>query len=255
MDSLAPASLTPEQTDSLLSALGDASPYERELLEEQLVAGHHHLIERMARRYAHRGIDVEDLRQVATLAVLNAIRRFDPERGNFVAFASVTIAGELKRHFRDHGWLVRPPRSLQELQAEISNVTEEHRGAEQTVAVLAAELDVQPERIREAQYARNGFRGVSIDSPTRGPDGNQRLSDTLGAEESAFEFIDSWSDVPSAWHKLSPEQRQLLELRFYRDLSQDKIAKILGISQMQVSRRLRAVLTLLREQLAHQQVA
>lgn len=250
-------SLSSDETTALFIALRGARPHERELIEEQIMTSHLYLSERIARHYSARGIDVDDLRQVASLALLNALRRFDPERGAFPAFASVTIAGEIKRHFRDHGWMVRPPRSLQELQAEIQHATAEATdGSDQqtTTAELAARLDVDPRRIQEARAARQCFNAASIDSPVPGSDGQRTMADTLGSEDPQYAFIDEWTALPPAWRRLSDDQRQLLELRFYRDLNQKSIGDILGISQMQVSRRLRAVLEILREELTYPDV-
>lgn len=258
MDPLCTSRLTPEETTSLLSALQTATPFERELLEEQIVAGNLYLADRISRHYASRGLDLEDLRQVAGLALLKALRRFDADRGSFVAYASVSIAGEIKRYFRDHGWMIRPPRSIQELHIEIGQVTQEQLQGdshEVTLENLAERLDVPAQRIREARSASRCFSPESIDGPLPGPDRGRTMADTLGSEEPLYGFVDNWCALPAAWHKLTCEQRELLELRFYRDLTQERIAAILGISQMQVSRRLKAVLAVLREELSSSQAA
>jgi RNA polymerase sigma-B factor len=238
----APAPVT-DETHDLLRAAAQAPDDERSRIEELLTVRHMALVRRLASRYARRGADTEDLVQVASIALVKAMRRFDVDKGDFVPFARATILGEIKRHFRDSCWAVRPPRRMQELQADVQaavelRVAEGHR--EPTVAEIAEELGASVAEVREAHTAADCYAPRSLDHPT-GASGRP-LADSLRVEDDSYDFVDEWTTVSPLCRSLDAEDRRLLVLRFVEDKTQQEIGADLGISQMQVSRRLRRLL-------------
>ncbi len=243
--------LTSAQTTALLLAAASSPPDERATIEDQVVTAHMPLAARIAGRYRQRGIDVEDLTQVAHLALVMAARRFDHERGEFPAFASVTISGEIKKYFRDHGWMMRPPRSVQLLQASIGRAEELHARAGDDrpgIDQMALELDVDRNAVADAMTARGCFSMASLDAPTFGND--RTLGDSVASVGDDLDLVDGWVDLRPAWDLLDAADKQLLVLRFFDDLTQENIARIVGSTQMQISRRLKAVLATLKESMA-----
>ena len=221
---------------------------ERAVLEDEIVRRHLGLVKHLASRYFGRGADREDLIQVASFALVKAIRGFDRTKGDFVPFATVTIRGEIKKYFRDYCWGVRPPRRIQQLQANISKVIEERLQADARTpghVDLADDLDTDVLEIREALSARGCFSPASLDQPSHA-DG-QSLGDNLTVEEEAYDFIEHWVTVGPLCEQLDDDERELLRLRFVEDKTQQEIATLIGVSQMQVSRRLAALLQTLRE--------
>lgn len=244
----APVVSIDDPTD-LLEKAADADPHERVLLEDELVHRYLSLARHLAGRYAGRGADREDLVQVASFALVKAIRGFDHEKGEFVPFATVTILGEIKKYFRDQCWGVRPPRRIQQLQADIASATERRLQAEARSpddSDLAEELGADVSDIREAQAARSCFSPSSLDQPTRL--GGRPLGESLTMEESAYDFIEEWVSVAPLCRQLDDAERELLRLRFVEDKTQQEIAAIIGVSQMQVSRRLSKLLETLRSE-------
>ena len=236
-----------DDTHLLIEAAAAAGIAEREALEDQVVRRHLGLARNLSARYAGRGVDRDDLNQVANYALVKAIRGFHHDRGEFVPFATVTILGEIKKHFRDHFWGVRPPRRIQQLQADISRATERllQNDSESPRDVdIARELDANIVDVREAMAARGCFSPSSLDQPVR--DGGQPVGETIAFDESAFGFIDDWVTVGPLCGGLTDDERLLLRLRFVEDKTQQEIAKIVGVSQMQVSRRLGKLLEQLR---------
>jgi len=234
-------------TNDLLEAAACAVPADRTLMEDEVVRRHLGLARHLAGRYNNRGADREDLGQVASFALVKAIRGFDQTKGDFVPFATVTILGEIKKYFRDQCWSVRPPRRIQQLQSDISKATERHLQQDAHapgVADLAAELGADTAEIREAQAARGCFSPSSLDQPSR--DGGRPLGESIPTEESAYDFIEDWVTVGPLCRELTDDERELLRLRFVEDKTQQEIATIVGVSQMQVSRRLAKVLDQLR---------
>jgi RNA polymerase sigma-B factor len=207
------------------------------------------LAEYLARRFVGRGEALEDLVQVADIGLISAIDRFDPHRGyQFASFASSTIVGELKRHFRDKGWSIRVPRQLQEtgllLNRELPILTQE-LGRSPTIAEVAARLQIDPEQVLESLEAAQAYSTASLDAPA-GVTGVAPV-DTLGAEDGAFERMEGWAAVAPAIKDLPDRERHVLYLRFFEDMTQSEIAAEIGVSQMHVSRILRQTLDLLRE--------
>lgn len=204
-----------------------------------LILDHLSFAARLARGYRGRGVDADDLEQVAYLALVKAAAGFDEDRGAFAAFATATIRGELKRHFRDRAWGVRPPRRVQELQARLSA---EHDGTDITtaqVARLSERLGVPARDLTEAVAARGCYAPDSIDAAAD-------AGHEMGGTDARLDLVDDWVTFTHLCRDLSRQDRQLLQWRFVDDLTQQEIANQLGISQMQVSRRIAALLARLR---------
>lgn len=207
----------------------------------------------LARRYAGRGLDREDLEQVAFLALLKAVHRFDLEQETeFGAYATPTITGELRRHFRDHGWLVRPPRELQERRQAVASAQArltQQLGREPSESELAEELDLSTEDVREALVAAENLRPASLDAAsTDGLPSDVPLRH-LGTWDGSDPTIDDAIVVRMAIERLPARERAMVALRFDAGLSQVEIAEAMGMSPMQVSRGLRRALGMLRDEL------
>ena len=222
------------------------SPSAAELVEEHLG-----LADSLARQYAHRGVDLDDLVQVARLGLLLAAERYRPGAGNsFAAFAVPTIRGELRRHFRDQGWMVRPPRRVQEMRARLRSVRQELEqrcGHAPSTAELAEELDVAPAEIDECASADTSFAPLSLDATPSGR--GLPLAERLGAEPSELEGLVDVLTLRRELRHLTPRERRVVEWRFAEGLTQSEIGERLGVSQMQVSRILAGVLARLRSAL------
>lgn len=206
----------------------------------RLVESHTGLADRLARRFARRGVEVDDLRQVACLALVKSARAFDPRQGAYSPYAAATIRGDLKKYFRDHAWTVRPPRRIQELQARIRAVDPHRRyGARR----LAADLGEDAADVTEALAARGCFQPDSLDRRVRPDDeGAMAAVDLMPVEDEGFEHVEDRLTLRSLCGDLDDEDRELIRLRFVDDLTQQQIADRLGVSQMQISRRLRRVI-------------
>ena len=206
---------------------------------ESLVHEHLPMARHLALHFRGRGVELEELEQVANLALVKAAHGFDSERGAFAPYAAATIRGDIKKFFRDHAWSVRPPRRIQELQAAITAATDADT-APHDVDDLASDLDVEREDVVEALSARGCFRSESTDRPVG--ESGLTIGDTLPCTDTDLELVDEWVTFCRLCRELSADERDLLRMRFVEDLTQQEIADRLGISQMQVSRRLRAVL-------------
>jgi RNA polymerase sigma-B factor len=216
-------------------------------LREELVAANLGLARVLARRFVNRGEPYDDLLQVASIALIKSVDRFDPDRGvEFVTFATTTVLGELKRHFRDKGWAVRAPRRLQELYLElgqaVSSLSQE-LGRSPTVAELAPLVGVSEEAVLEAMEAGQGYRSSSIDASN---DEQEPLSARLGSNDANFVGIEDRSALVQALSTLPEREQVILALRFFEGLTQSEIAAKVGLSQMHVSRLLTASLKRLR---------
>lgn len=237
-----------QQSVALLTRAENAPPGQQEALREQVVTLNMELAGNLARRYHRRGIAEDDLRQVAFLGLLKAVRGFCPDRSDsFTAYAIPTIRGELRRHFRDSGWTVRPPRRIQELQARVRAVEadlihELHRSP--TVKELAEAVGAAVEDVTETVAATSCFSPLSLDAPTSddGPD----LGSTLVATDRDLASAEARLLLGSAVRQLGERDRTVLDLRFFQGLTQQEIGDQLGISQMQVSRILTRILAQLR---------
>ena len=228
-----------------LAAKGDSA------VRDELVRMHLPLVEYLARRFRNRGEPLEDLVQVATIGLIKSIDRFDLERGvEFSTYATPTIVGEIKRHFRDKGWAIRVPRRLQELKLTLTKATSELSqtlGRSPTVAELAAHLGLQEEEILEGLESANAYSAVSLDATDSGDDDAPAVSDSLGMVDEALEGVEYRESLKPLLDKLPPREKKILVLRFFGNMTQSQIAAELGISQMHVSRLLARTLAQLRE--------
>ncbi|SER84131.1 RNA polymerase sigma-B factor [Propionibacterium cyclohexanicum] len=238
-----------ELTARLFARLRESDESSREPVIAELVTVNLPLADALASRYFGRGVEREDLIQVARTALLLAIRRFRPSEGiPFGAFAVPTITGELKRHFRDHCWVVRPPRQIQELRARVVSTreqVEQHSGSQVSARELAERLSVDQSRVAECLTASASFRPVSLDANSADDEGPSMAS-TLSCDEDLAERLVEHHDLRLALAQLSPRERQVLEWRFQEECSQREIGERLGVSQMQVSRIIRGVLARVR---------
>ncbi len=212
-------------------------------LRNAIVEQHMKLADYLAARFAHRGEPIEDLRQVALVALVKAVERFDPDRGlQFSTFATPTILGELKRHFRDRGWAVRVPRRVQELHLALSGIAAtlgQELGRVPTPQEIAERAGASEEEVLEAMEASSLYRLASIDAE-RPNDDPQRagLAARLGELDEDLGSVDDRALVTQLLEQLPARQQQILYLRFFRGLTQSEIAERIGISQMHVSRLL-----------------
>jgi len=205
----------------------------------------------LARRYEHPGEPLEDLVQVASLALVRAIDRFEPQRGYaFTSFAVPTIVGELKRHFRDRTWAVRPPRELQELSLRLDHVAgalSQRLDRAPTVSELAGMVGTDEEHVVEALQARAGRSALSLQAPGADDECGPTLEDELGGEDDGYEQAESRVTLDRLMTMLPARDREVLRLRFGADMTQAEIGALLGVSQMQVSRIIRQGIARLRE--------
>ena len=220
----------------------------RERLVEQFIG----LVEFLARRFRNRGEPLEDLVQVGTIGLLKAIDRFDLDRQvEFSTYATPTIVGELKRHFRDKGWAVRVPRRLQELHLELTKVVGNlghDLGRSPTVAEIAKAADLSEEEVLEGLEIAQAYNFTSLDAPIdTGDGGSTSFADQLGEDDEHLENLEYRASLAPEMAKLPERDRTILYLRFFKGLTQSEIADRLGISQMHVSRLLNRTLTQLRE--------
>jgi RNA polymerase sigma-B factor len=213
----------------------------------------------LARRYERGGESLDDLTQVASLGLLKAIDRFDPQRAvAFSSFAVPTIVGELKRYFRDYGWSVRVPRGLQELALRSQREREEFAAAYghvPTAAQLAQRLGVDVEQLLEAREAVGALRATSLDRPREDADDDVRSVREMGVEDPGFAVAEDATTISQLASVLSERDREVLRLRFEHDLTQSEIGARMGCSQMHVSRILRGAIAHLQAQAATELVA
>jgi RNA polymerase sigma-B factor len=233
-----------------LAALEPDDP-RRARVRDELVEAHLPLVEYLARRFRNRGEPLDDLIQVATIGLIKSVDRFDLERGvEFSTYATPTIVGEIKRHFRDKGWAIRVPRRLQELKLSLSKATSElsqKNGRSPTVAELAAHLGLTEEEILEGLESANAYSAVSLDAPDGGDEDSPAVADSLGMVDDALEGVEYRESLKPLLEKLPPREKKILMLRFFGGMTQSQIAGELGISQMHVSRLLARTLAQLRE--------
>jgi RNA polymerase sigma-B factor len=220
-------------------------------VRDELVRMHLPLVEYLARRFRNRGEPLEDLVQVATIGLIKSVDRFDLERGvEFSTYATPTIVGEIKRHFRDKGWAIRVPRRLQELKLTLTKATGELSqtlGRSPTVSELATHLGLTEEEILEGLESANAYSAVSLDATDSGDDDSPAVSDSLGMIDEALEGVEYRESLKPLLDKLPAREKKILVLRFFGNMTQSQIAAELGISQMHVSRLLARTLAQLRE--------
>lgn len=204
---------------------------------EELVRRHESLATTIARRYRGKGVSEEDLEQVALIALMKAIHRFEPTKGELRSFAAVTISGELKRQLRDRGWSVRVPRGLQELAMAVARASQElaqESGRAPTLAEIAASLEVTEEEVAEAMSVGQGYRAASLDEPD--PSTGTPMADLMGGLDEGLAVVLERAGLDEALRSLPERDRLVVYLRFYEDLTQSEIADRIGVSQMHVSR-------------------
>ena len=242
------------RTRELIAAIRTPqSETERAQALETVTQLHMPLARSLAHRYSGKDLDREDLEQVAFLALLKAIQRFDLDQATeFGAYATPTITGELRRHFRDHGWLVRPPRGLQERRQVVADARtrlEQELGYEPGHADVARALGLTLDEVKEAQVASTNLRPASLDATTT--EGGRPVLDLVDAraDHDSDPSRDDGIVVRTALMRLPAREQRIIELRFDHDMTQAEIAQAMGLSAMQVSRLLRRVLAELRQDL------
>ena len=237
------------RTDAIVCDLRDvrreADAHE---LTRQLIETNAAVARSMASRYRNRGIDLDDLEQVALLGLTKAAQRFDPAAGHdFLSFAVPTVRGELRRHFRDSGWMVRPPRRVQDLQTRIAGAQEElepRLGRSPRPSEIAAHLEEDTSDVVEALAADGCFTPTSLDAPVA--DGSSSLGDLLGGEDRALAQAEAKVMLDPLMRALTARDRRIVRLRYFQELTQQEIADSVGLTQAQVSRVLTRILADLR---------
>jgi RNA polymerase sigma-B factor len=231
-----------------MGGLGEEEP-RRAVVRDELVRMHMPLVEHLARRYRDRGEAYEDLVQVGMVGLVKAVDRFDTERGvEFSTFATPTIVGEIKRHFRDRTWSVKVPRRLQELHASVTKAVERlsaELGRSPTVHEIATRLDVTDQDVLDALEVAQAYTTSSIDAPARDEESSS-IADSIGGEDPALEAVEYREALRPLLDALPERERRIVMLRFFHNQSQSQIAAAMGISQMHVSRLLAASLAKIR---------
>ncbi len=236
-------SFEPDHRGDLRTVFAEYAKDHDPALREELVTAYMGLAGYLARRFDNRGEPHEDLVQVAALGLVKAVDRYDPDRGvEFSTYATHTIVGELKRHFRDKGWAVRAPRRMQELYLQLSEVVSrlgQELARSPTIAELATESGVSEEEVLEALEAGQAYRFASLDAPAPGEaDAGETLGSRLGGDDVELAGAEGRAVLAPLLAKLPPRERRIVHLRFFDGLTQSEIAAELGISQMHVSRLL-----------------
>lgn len=235
--------------DLFLELQDTVSEDERRRLLDAVIVLHLDLAHAEAGRYRSRGIPLDDLRQVGALALTKAARGYDVTTGHdFLSYAVPTIRGELRKHFRDHGWMIRPPRRIQELQARINTAQAElsySLGRSPKPAEIADHLDEGVENVIEALASDGCFVPASLDHPTGG-DGSATLGDLLPLDDDEHQAAEARLVLDPVLRSLAERDRRILNMRFYEGLTQREIAARIGVTQMQVSRLLTRILGQLR---------
>lgn len=230
-----------------LAAL-EAGTSEHEKIRAALIERHLPLVTFMARKFADRSEPLDDLIQVGTIGLIKAIDRFEISKGfEFSTFATPTIVGEIKRHFRDKTWAVRVPRRLQELGASVTKVTNEltqKLDRSPTPKEIAKHLGITVDEVAEALESNSAYSTISLDITS---DTSTSIRDTFGALDEALEGVEYRESLKPLLAQLEDREKRILQMRFFENLSQSQIATELGISQMHVSRILNKVLSHLRE--------
>ncbi|KOV53974.1 RNA polymerase sigma factor [Streptomyces sp. AS58] len=212
---------------------------ERDAVRDELVTVWLPMAHRIAGRFRDRGESLEDLRQVAALGLVKAIDRYDPDRGAFESYAVPTVTGEVKRHFRDRMWALRVPRRVQELRNKVRvarrELTQSPGAPEPSVADIAAHTGLTEDEVTAGMEALESFSTLSLDAELSTEDGYS-LADTLGAPDASFDVVVDRESAKASLRNLPERERAILYMRFFEDMTQSRIADLLGISQMHVSR-------------------
>lgn len=228
----------------------EATDPRRESLRDDLVTGYLPLAEHIAQRFSGRGVAKEDLVQVARLGLVNAVDRFDPSKGDeFLAFAVPTVMGEVRRYFRDAGWVLRVPRRLKDLHMSISNASatlSQRLGRAPAPSEIAEHVGLTRSQVYEGLEASHAYHSMSLDEVISSDSDDLELADTLGERDTAFEGVENHETLQPLLAGLPERERRIVVLRFTHNLTQTQIAERIGISQMHVSRLLTRTLQQLR---------
>lgn len=253
---LGPGSAAGELMVSMLDAMSQLRPgaAERDRIRERVVAAGMPFATALARRFANRGEPFEDLRQVAMIGLLKAVDGYDPVRGReFAAYAKPTILGELRRHFRDRTWAITVPRRHKELRLAINAARDEltqRLGRSPSIAELAKHLQVGTTAVLQAVEAAQAYHSVSLSIPVGGADGSgATLADLVGGDDPDLAAVENRTAVPAMIATLPEREQRILTMRFYLEMTQSQIASSTGVSQMHVSRLIKAALRRLRQEL------
>ncbi len=222
-------------------------------LRDELVAGHLPVARHIARRFAHRGEPQDDLEQVAVLGLIQAVDRYQPDRGSdFLSFAVPTITGEVRRHFRDHAWAMRVPRRLKDLHVTLGTAISElsqRLGRAPTATELSKHLDLPREEILEGLEAASAYRSSSLDDLLTADQDAPALEGVVGEADAELDRVEYRTTLAPLLEQLPDRERAILKLRFFGGMTQSQIAQQVGLSQMHVSRLLSRTLARLRSEL------
>jgi RNA polymerase sigma-B factor len=249
------ADLTRQRSAELFALLRDpgASRAEQATAREDLVHLHLPLVEHCARRFRNRGEPFEDLVQVGTIGLIKSVDRFEADRGvEFSTYATPTIIGEIKRHFRDKGWAIRVPRRLQELRIAIAAASAElaqSLGHSPTITEIARQVGATEEEVLEGLESANAYATLSLDATDPNEDSALSMLDSLGEDDGALEHVENRESIKPLLEQLHPREKHILTLRFFSGMTQSQIASEIGVSQMHVSRLLNRTLEHLRRSL------
>lgn len=236
-----------QSISAMLVAAHSSTPSDRALLESEVLTYFQPMTHALAHRYVRRGVEADDLEQVADLALLKAMRRFDPASGHLRGFVAATVLGEIKKYFRDHAWTIRPPRHIQDLQPLVmeaeASITPDLSGMTRS-AKVADILGIDRSVVCEVLVARTGFRALSLDWDADHE--GIRFVDQLQDQDDPHQETERHHFVSYVCAGLDDDDRLLLHLRFVEELSQTQIAMRLQSSQKQVSRSLERILSSLR---------
>ena len=231
----------------------ESSQAQRSTARDGLVRLHLPLVEHCARRFRNRGEPFEDLVQVGTIGLIKSVDRFDTERGvEFSTYATPTIIGEIKRYFRDKGWAIRVPRRLQELRMQISSATAEltqSLGRAPTPSELATAIGCSVDDVIEGIESSNAYSTLSLDAGDSTEDGSMSMLDTMGVADVGLEHVELRESLKPLLESLPAREKNILMLRFFKNMTQSQIAAEVGVSQMHISRLLNKTLEHLRASL------
>ncbi|MGW0552495.1 RNA polymerase sigma factor SigF [Streptomyces altiplanensis] len=243
----------PDTTEAFRRLCAMPEGEERDAVRREIVNAWLPMADRLAGRFRNRGEAIEDLRQVAALGLVKAVDRYDPDRGSaFESFAVPTITGEIKRHFRDHMWTLHVPRRVQDLRNRVRAASQDLAttvsGRAPTVAEIAEHAGMSEEEARTGMEALDSFTALSLDAQLPGTGDGYSLSDALGGLDGALDVIVDREAVKPALSRLPEREKKILYMRFFRDMTQSRIAEDLGLSQMHVSRLISRCCTRLRDE-------
>jgi RNA polymerase sigma-B factor len=228
----------------------DASEAARTTARDDLVRLHLPLVEHCARRFRNRGEPYEDLVQVGTIGLIKSVDRFDTDRGvEFSTYATPTVIGEIKRHFRDKGWAIRVPRRLQELRMQINSANAElthSLGRSPRASELAERIGCTVEDIVEGLESSNAYSTLSLDAGAESDDSPPSMLESMGIDDAGLEHVEMRESIRPMLDQLPPREKQILLLRFFKNMTQSQIATEVGVSQMHVSRLLTKTLDTMR---------